>query len=71
MIAIRSDSGTFPAKTQSTNFFTKLNLGGGGPWEPMFPDGPVIKNLPVNAGNMGLIPIWATKLCVSQEKALQ
>lgn len=24
-------------KPQSTNFFTKLNLGGGGPWEPMFP----------------------------------
>ena len=50
-----------------------------GPWEPMFPDGPVVKNLPVNAGNMGWFLLGelrsqchrATKPCVSQEKPLQ
>ena len=27
-----------------------------------FPGGPVVKNLPSNAGNTGLIPGWATKI---------
>ena len=27
-----------------------------------FPGGPVVKNLPSNAGNTGLIPGWGTKI---------
>ena len=27
-----------------------------------FPDGPVVKNLPCNAGDAGLIPGWGTKI---------
>ena len=27
-----------------------------------FPDGPVVKNLPSNAGDAGLIPGWGTKI---------
>ena len=27
-----------------------------------FPDGPVVKNLPYNAGDMDLIPVWGTKI---------
>ena len=27
-----------------------------------FPDGPVVKNLPSNAGDMGSIPGWAAKI---------
>ena len=30
------------------------------PWD--FPGGPVVKNTPSNAGDMGLIPGWGTKI---------
>ena len=29
-----------------------------------FPGGPVVKNLPSNAGDMGSIPVWGTKMPV-------
>ena len=27
-----------------------------------FPGGPVVKNLPSNAGDAGLIPVWGTRI---------
>ena len=34
----------------------------------MYPDGPVIKNLPCNAGDSGSIPGWPTKIPYSAEQ---
>ena len=33
-----------------------------------FPGGPVVKNLPCNAGNTGLIPGWGTKIPHAMEQ---
>ena len=33
-----------------------------------FPGGPVVKNLPCNAGDMGLIPGWGTKTPHTEEE---
>ena len=33
-----------------------------------FPGGPVVKNLPWNAGDMGLIPSWGTKILHAMEQ---
>ena len=33
-----------------------------------FPGGPVVKNLPCNAGDMGLIPGWGTKIPPASEQ---
>ena len=36
-------------------------------WED-FPSGPVVKNLPCNAGDAGLIPVWGTEIPQSAEQ---
>ena len=33
-----------------------------------FPGGPVVKNLPCNAGDAGLIPGWGTKILGKEKK---
>ena len=34
-----------------------------------FPDGPVVKNLPANAGDMGSISAWGTKIPLPLERS--
>ena len=36
-----------------------------------FPDGPVVKNPPCKAGNMGSIPSWGTKIPHAEEQLSQ
>ena len=39
-------------------------------WEGGFPGGPVVKNLPCNAGDTGLIPGWGTKIPHVEEQLI-
>ena len=37
-------------------------------WRGTFPNGPVVKNLPSNVGEVGSIPSWETRIpCVKEQ----